>query len=49
MADVTLTLPVTRAVALFEGLFGLVYTTVVMARLVAAYLVGLGEQEYPHA
>jgi Ion channel len=38
--DVTPALPLARAVAVFEGLFGVVYTTVVMAALVAAYLEG---------
>jgi len=38
--DVTPALPLARAVALLEGLFGVVYTTVVMAALMAAYLEG---------
>ena len=38
--DVTPALPLARALALFEGLFGVVYTTMVMAALVAAYLEG---------
>jgi hypothetical protein len=38
--DVTPALPLARAVALFEGLFGVVYSTMVMAALVAAYLEG---------
>lgn len=38
--DVTPALPLARALALFEGLFGVVYTTMVMAALVAAYLGG---------
>lgn len=36
--DVTATAPLARAVVLFEGLFGVVFTTVVMASLVAGYL-----------
>ena len=36
--DVTPVTPVARAVVLVEGLFGVVFTTVVMASLVAAYL-----------
>ena len=38
--DVTPALPMARALTLFEGLFGVVYTTMVMAALVAAYLEG---------
>ncbi len=36
--DVTATAPFARAVVLVEGLFGVVFTTVVMASLVAGYL-----------
>ncbi len=36
--DVTPVAPLARAVVLFEGLFGVVFTTVVMAALVAGYL-----------
>jgi hypothetical protein len=36
--DVTPAAPLARAVVLFEGLFGVIFTTVVMASLVAAYL-----------
>ena len=36
--DVTPAAPLARAVVLFEGLFGVVFTTVVMASLVAGYL-----------
>jgi uncharacterized membrane protein len=36
--DVTPVTPVARAVVLVEGLFGVVFTTIVMASLVAAYL-----------
>jgi hypothetical protein len=36
--DVTPVAPVARAVVLFEGLFGVVFTTIVMASLVAGYL-----------
>ena len=36
--DVTPSAPLARAVVLFEGLFGVVFTTVVMASLVAGYL-----------
>ena len=36
--DVTPALPLARAVAVFEGLFGVAYTTMVMAALVAVYL-----------
>lgn len=47
--DVTPSLPLVRAVAVFEGLFGVVYTTVVMAALVAAYLQGRGAAGRPDA
>ena len=36
--DVTATAPFARAVVLVEGLFGVIFTTVVMAALVAGYL-----------
>ena len=36
--DVTPVAPVARAVVLFEGLFSVVFTTIVMASLVAGYL-----------
>jgi len=36
--DVTPVAPVARAVVLFEGIFGVVFTTIVMASLVAGYL-----------
>jgi voltage-gated potassium channel len=36
--DVTPVAPLARAVVLFEGLFGVVFTTIVMASLVAGYL-----------
>ena len=36
--DVTPAAPLARAVALFEGIFGVIFTTVVMAALVAGYL-----------
>lgn len=36
--DVTPAAPLARAVVLFEGIFGVVFTTVVMAALVAGYL-----------
>jgi hypothetical protein len=36
--DVTPAAPMARAVALFEGIFGVVFTTIVMAALVAGYL-----------
>jgi hypothetical protein len=36
--DVTPAAPLARAVVLFEGLFGVVFTTIVMASLVAGYL-----------
>ena len=36
--DVTPTAPLARTVVLFEGLFGIVFTTIVMASLVAGYL-----------
>jgi hypothetical protein len=36
--DVTPAVPVARAVVVFEGLFGVVFTTIVMASLVAGYL-----------
>ena len=36
--DVTAAAPFARAVVLVEGLFGVVFTTVVMASLVAGYL-----------
>jgi hypothetical protein len=36
--DVTPVAPLARAVVLFEGIFGVVFTTVVMAALVAGYL-----------
>jgi hypothetical protein len=36
--DVTPVAPLARAVVLFEGLFGVVFTTIVMAALVAGYL-----------
>ena len=41
--DVTPAAATARAVAIFEGLFGVAYTTVVMAALVAAYLDGRRE------
>jgi hypothetical protein len=47
--DVTPALPLVRAVTVFEGLFGVVYTTMVMASLVAAYLQHRGGQEPPGA
>jgi hypothetical protein len=46
---VTPALPLVRAVTVFEGLFGVVYTTMVMASLVAAYLQHRGGQEPPGA
>jgi hypothetical protein len=36
--DVTPAAPLARAVVLFEGIFGVVFTTIVMAALVAGYL-----------
>jgi hypothetical protein len=36
--DVTPVAPLARAVVLFEGLFGVVFTTIVMASLVAGYI-----------
>ena len=36
--DVTPVAPLARAVVLFEGIFGVVFTTIVMASLVAGYL-----------
>jgi len=36
--DVTPIAPLARAVVLFEGIFGVIYTTIVMASLVASYL-----------
>jgi len=36
--DVTPAAPLARAVVLFQGLFGVVFTTIVMASLVAGYL-----------
>ena len=36
--DVTPAAPLARAVALLEGIFGVIFTTVVMAALVAGYL-----------
>jgi len=36
--DVTPVAPPARAIVLFEGLFGVVFTTIVMASLVAGYL-----------
>lgn len=47
--DVTPALPLARAVAVFEGLFGVAYTTMVMAALVAAYLESRRERDDPHA
>jgi hypothetical protein len=36
--DVTPVAPIARVAVLFEGLFGVVFTTIVMASLVAGYL-----------